>query len=158
MLTVRPVTEDDLPALAELFAEMDRFYGATDVEPAEERQRQIRAMVFRNQPAAYVLVAYDDTQLVGFAAYSFLWPAVGLTASLFLKELYVAEAVRGNGVGKALMQALFQVAADTGCSRVEWMTEQNNTAAQRFYEQLGVKANTEKVFYRVQGEPIQQVA
>ena len=47
------------------------------------------------------------------------------------------------------MHHLFQVATDSGCSRVEWMTEQTNTAAQGFYEQLGAKVNADKVFYRV---------
>jgi hypothetical protein len=40
------------------------------------------------------MLAWDGDDLAGFAAYSFLWPAVGLTRSLFLKELYVAEAAR----------------------------------------------------------------
>jgi hypothetical protein len=95
VLSVRTAVEDDVPALAELFAEMDQFYGATEIEPAEERERQIRAMVFGDHAAAYVLVAYADGQLVGFASYSFLWPAVGLTQSLYLKELFVGEDQRG---------------------------------------------------------------
>ena len=44
-------------------------------------------MVFGHHPAAHVFAAYAD-ELVVFATYSFLWPAIGLTRSLFLKELY----------------------------------------------------------------------
>jgi len=154
VLTVHPFVDADLSALAELFAEMDRFYGATDVAPAAAYERQLRALLIREPPVAQVLVAYNHTALVGFASYSFLWPAAGLSSSVFLKELYVLQAVRGQGVGKALMQRLFQVAADTGCSRVEWMTEQTNVEARAFYERLGVNANTEKVFYRVVGETV----
>src|SRR5262245_26913582 len=131
---------------------MDRFYGASDIAPAAEYERQLRALLMREQPVAHVLVAFAGAVLVGFASYSFLWPAAGLTSSVFLKELYVLQAVRGQGVGKALMEQLFQVAADTGCSRVEWMTEQTNIEAQAFYERLGVQANTEKVFYRAESE------
>jgi len=150
VLSVRPVAEADIPALAELFAEMDRFYGATDIEPAAEYERQLQALLMREQPVAHVLVACADEALVGFASYSFLWPAVGLTASIYLKELYVLQAVRGKGVGKALMDALFQVAANTGCSRVEWTTDASNAEARAFYERLGVEENAEKVFYRIQ--------
>ena len=86
------------------------------------------------------------------ASYSFLWPAVGLTQSLFLKELYVRDAHRGHGVGRRLMERIFEVAAETGCSRVEWMTDRPNEAAQAFYAKVGCEPNTDKVFYRIEGD------
>lgn len=152
MLAVTPVTEQDLPALADLFEEMDRFYGATEVEPIEERSAQLRSMIFRDPPAAYVLLARHNDQLAGFASYSILWPAAGLTQSLFLKELYVGQGHRRRGVGRLLMQRLFELAVETTSSRVEWMTEHSNSDAIAFYEQLGFKPNTEKAFYRAQIE------
>ena len=54
------------------------------------------------------------------AAYSFLRPAAGLTASLYLKELYVAAAYRRAGVGRLLMDELNKIAARRGLSRMEW--------------------------------------
>jgi RimJ/RimL family protein N-acetyltransferase len=48
------------------------------------------------------------------------------------------------------MQGLFEAAAKRGCSRVEWTTDQENTAAQAFYERLGVPAHRSKIFYRVE--------
>lgn len=150
MITVTPLTEADLPALIDLMEEMDRFYGVTQFEPAEVRASHVKVMIFRDPPAAHVLLARDGDRVVGLASYSFLWPAVGLTQSLFLKELYVAQVHRRQGVGRLLMQHLFDLAAETGCSRVEWMTEQSNTEAQAFYTRLGHDPNTEKVFYRVQ--------
>jgi GNAT superfamily N-acetyltransferase len=149
MLTVTAATKADIPALAELFEEMDRFYGAVEFEAPEERRAQLHAMIFRDPPAVHVLLAYDDDRLAGFASYSFLWPAVGLTQSLFLKELYVAAAYRRRGVGRRLMQGLFELAAETGASRIEWMTEHANVEAIAFYERLGFKPNAEKVFYRI---------
>ncbi|HEX9364352.1 MAG TPA: GNAT family N-acetyltransferase [Candidatus Dormibacteraeota bacterium] len=150
MLTVTPAAESDLPALVELFEEMDRFYGVTAFEPAETRQAQIQSVLFRDPPAAHMLLARDADRVVGLASYSFLWPAVGLTQSLFLKELYVAEAYRKRGIGRLLMERVFALATEKGCSRVEWMTEQANADAQAFYAKLGHEPSTEKVFYRVQ--------
>lgn len=148
MLAVTPAHETDLPQIAHLLEEMDRFYGVTEFEPADVRQSQIRSLIFRDPPAAFVLIARDDDSVVGLASYSFLWPAVGLTQSLFLKELYVAQSHRRQGVGRLLMHRVFAIAAETECSRVEWMTEQANTEAQAFYAGLSHKPNTEKVFYR----------
>ena len=85
------------------------------------------------------------------AAYSFLWPAAGLTRSLYLKELYIGEGYRRRGAGRLLMQALFEVAGQHGCSRVEWTTDSGNAGAQAFYEMLRLPRHPSKVFYRVEG-------
>jgi GNAT superfamily N-acetyltransferase len=148
---VRPAKPEDIEALAALLEQMDRFYGATNVEPLEARLRQIREALFADPPTAYAMLAWQDDELLGLATYSFLWPAAGLTRSLFLKELYVATARRHGGVGKLLMQSLFDLAAKQGCSRVEWMTDDVNADAQQFYETQGHRPNSSKVFYRVGG-------
>ncbi len=87
--------------------------------------------------------------MAGLAAYSFLWPAVGATRSLYLKELYVPGAYRRRGVGTLLMHAVFETAAALRCSRVEWTTDTGNTAAEAFYAGLGLPVYPSKVFYRV---------
>lgn len=148
MLTVVPAQPDDTHAIATLMEELDRFYGGTQFEPLDERAQQIANMLFRDQPAAHVLLAKDDDRVVGFAAYSFLWPAVGLTQSLYLKELYVSEASRRTGIGKLLMDTLIQVAEETGCSRVEWTTDKDNPLAIAFYKRHGYSVNEGKVMYR----------
>jgi GNAT superfamily N-acetyltransferase len=151
MVTISPAQVSDLTDLAELLEDMDRFYGVSKFAPLDERVAEIQALLFRDQPAGYVLLARDGGIPVGLASYSFLWPAAGLTQSLFLKELYVRESHRGHGIGRLLVRRVVEVAAQTGCSRVEWMTEQTNTDAQAFYARLGNEPNTEKVFYRVEG-------
>lgn len=138
--------------MAELLQEMDHFYGARGAEPVGERVRQINEAVFASQPAAWVLLARDGARLAGIAAYSYLWPAVGLTRSLYLKELYVADAYKRQGVGKLLMQALFEEASLRGCSRVEWTTDTDNVGAQAFYGGLGLSLPPQpsKILYRVE--------
>jgi GNAT superfamily N-acetyltransferase len=100
----------------------------------------------------------DDRKLAGFACYSFLWPAAGLTRSLYLKELYVSGTARRAGVGARLMPGLFEIAVTTGCSRVEWTTDQDNAQAQAFYRVLGVAPLTSKVFYRIADHDLRREA
>jgi GNAT superfamily N-acetyltransferase len=146
----------DVPAIAEIFAEMSIFYGtpASELDSLEVRQQQISAALFADIPAARALLAWDGSDVVGCATYSFLWPAVGLSSSLFLKELYVAATARRQGVGNALMHGLFEIAAQRRCSRVEWMTDVGNKSAQAFYAGLGVPASTSKVHYRLAGDEL----
>jgi GNAT superfamily N-acetyltransferase len=151
VITVTPAEPGHAVAIAGLLEEMDRFYGADAAEPLEVRVRQISDAIFATPPAGYALLAWDGTRLAGFAAYSFLWPAAGLTRSLYLKELYVAEAHRRGGTGRLLMRAIFDAAEKYGCSRVEWTTDTDNAVAQDFYARLGLPRHPSKVFYRVEG-------
>ena len=145
-------------ALAELAEEMVRFYDATEVALLGLRISQINESLFADPPSAYSLLAWDEGRLVGFAAYSFLWPAVGLTRSLYLKELYVAETARRKGVGRLLIQRLYDIAVKNECSRVEWTTDQGNRDAQRFYARLGIPVRESKLFYRIEGEELRRQA
>ena len=149
-ITISPAKPDDIPAMLGLLAEMDRFYGSSSADPEEVREQQIYQALFGDAPAGHAHLARDGERLVGMAAYSFLWPAVGLTRSLYLKELYVAEACQRRGVGRLLMAALYEIAADHGCSRVEWTTDADNSGAMAFYAAVGVPIEKSKIFYRAE--------
>jgi GNAT superfamily N-acetyltransferase len=138
----------DETAIAALCAELDEFYGDTPEGTASDRAALVRDALFTDPPLARALLAWDGPTLAGFASYSFLWPAAGLTTSVYLKELYVADAYRRSGTGKLLMDALYRIAAGRGCSRVEWTTDTSNPGALAFYESLGIKPLATKVFYR----------
>jgi ribosomal protein S18 acetylase RimI-like enzyme len=151
VIVVRPAELGDVKAIADLLEELDRFYGATETQPLDERVRGIEEALFGTPPTAYALLAWDDASLAGLASYSFLWPAAGVTRSLYLKELYVRQDRRRSGVGRVLMDELYAIAVARGCSRVEWTTETDNVAAQGFYEALGAERLEGKVFYRISG-------
>jgi GNAT superfamily N-acetyltransferase len=153
VIAVTAATPGDAPAIARLLAEMDDFYGAPSTDPPDQRARQVGDVLFTDPPAAHALVARDGGRLVGIAAYSFLWPAIGLTRSLYLKELYVAQDARRHGVGDALMRSVFQAAARHRCSRVEWTTDTGNIPAQDFYASKGFEILASKLFYRAENIP-----
>ena len=154
MLTVLDAEPADAVAMAELFREMDDFYGETAAEPVGTKVDQINSVLFANPPLAYALLARDETYLVGFAAYSFLWPAVRTTKSLYLKELYVSKRHRRLRVGKMLVERILKTAVDNNCSRIEWTTDKDNAEAQQFYKQLGFPSLSSKVFYRVEEDAL----
>jgi GNAT superfamily N-acetyltransferase len=158
MSVVRAVSDGDIHLLATLAEEMNSFYGASEVEPLEIRLQQIREALFGDKPAAHALLALDDEAPVGFAAYSFLWPAVGLSRSLYLKELFVTQTRRRTGVGRQLMESVFEIARQHGCRRVEWTADQDNPGAQAFYTRLGLEPLGSKLFYRLTEETIDRVS
>jgi GNAT superfamily N-acetyltransferase len=158
MISLTPAKPADVEAIATLLAELDAYYGGPLEDPTPERVRLIHDAIFGPDPAGYVLLAWDGDRLVGFASYSFLWPAAGVSRSIFLKELYVIEAQRQRGVGRLLIAELSRIAIDHGCSRLEWAADTDNPTAQRFYAQLGVPPDTTKTFHRLAGDALAQMA
>jgi hypothetical protein len=82
VIAVRPATAADVDQLLKLTEEMDRFYGATAFDDLELRRRKLLEALFGDTPAAKALLAVDQETALGFAAYSFLWPAVTTDISL----------------------------------------------------------------------------
>ena len=149
MVTLADAAPGDADKVAALLAELAGFYGGAPQGTPAERAQAVRDALFGTPPLGSALLAWDGPELAGMAAYSFLWPAVGVTASLYLKELYVAAAYRRAGVGRLLMDELGVIAARRGLSRIEWTTDAPNGEARAFYAALGAEPLTSKIFYRV---------
>lgn len=76
MITFSDAAPGDEAAIAALCAEMDEFYGSLPEGLPAERAEQVQDALFGDPPLARALVAWDGESPAGFAAYSFLWPAV----------------------------------------------------------------------------------
>jgi GNAT superfamily N-acetyltransferase len=148
VFTITAAEPKDVDDIAALLDEQDRFYGDPGGAPREVRITKVRDALFSDVPAGYALLVWDGPDLIGMANYSFLWPAADAARSMYLKELFVAEPHRRQGIGKQLMDALLDVATKHGCTRLEWTTDEENEDAQRFYEELGY-SRSPKIFYRV---------
>ena len=158
-MKIRNAVPGDTNDLVRLLNEVDAFYGDDVEESKEERSSAVARVLFGEPPMAQALVAEADSgSLVGFASYSFLWPAAGSTASLYLKELFVSENHRARGLGRRMFAELCRVAVDLGMSRVELTTDTSNHHAQQFYSRLGLTVNDRKVFYRVQADQLRGFA
>jgi ribosomal protein S18 acetylase RimI-like enzyme len=152
VITLRHADISDLSVVADLLYDVERFYGTVDFPPRQQWEQQIESLLFTDAPAARVLLAIRNGEPQGFASYSFLWPAAGVSKSLYLKELYVRESQRRRGIGAHLMSRLCAIAVESGSSRLEWTTDTDNSEAQKFYGKLGVSRASAKVMYRAEGD------
>lgn len=147
-MRIEQATEQDVDIISVILGEIEAYYGG---KPTPGDREQIKSALFGDRPAATVVLARDGDEVAGLASYSFLWPAAGADTSLYLKELYVRESARRQGVAGALMAAVKAAAAKAGCSRVEWTADADNPAALAFYQALGAEPREGKIFYRVEG-------
>lgn len=152
-LAIRPLAAADHPALAALMAEMQAHYRV----PCPPVQAILDGLA-KLPPGVEIVIAERAGALLGFASACAIYPGPGLASGFFLKEIYVSRTARGNGVGRALMRALAQLALDCGHKRLDWTADAGNPELIRFYESLGASAQTEKVFFRLTGEALARTA
>jgi ribosomal protein S18 acetylase RimI-like enzyme len=152
MLEIRPFTQDDIPQLVLLFQEMQRHYGVP-VPPADEIGASLEVL----PTGAEILVA-EAAVIMGFLAFSPVFPGPGLRPGLFMKELFVSERARGRGVGKTLLRELARIALERGCARIDWTADAGNERLMRFYTELGGQAQEKRVFFRLSADALVEVA
>ncbi len=59
---------------------------------------------------------------------------------MYLQDLFVDPAMRGQGLGRALIEHVYAEAAARGCSRVWWLTHETNTDAMVLYDRVADKS------------------
>ena len=155
MITVREATAADIELLQPLVAEMQDHYEGPGVVSGDDVRLRLREAMSR-LPDGIVLIALE-TDPVGVATLYEMFPGRHAGTMWYLKEIYVAQAARGKGVGDMLMQASARAVIDRGGSRIEFTTGSDNEGAQRFYERLGAEV-IPKVFYRFDDEALSKLA
>jgi GNAT superfamily N-acetyltransferase len=95
---------------------------------------------------------------IGLALYYFTYSTFLGRPTLYLEDLFVLPAERGNGAGRALLRALAKIAVRRGCGRMEWAVLDWNTPSIRFYQKLGATLRREWILTRLAGAPLRRLA
>ncbi|MEO6362452.1 MAG: GNAT family N-acetyltransferase [Caldimonas sp.] len=110
--------------------------------------------LFGPKPAAEALVVEAGARLVGFALFFTNFSTFLARPGLYLEDLFVEPASRGQGIGQALLTRLAQTAVARGCGRFEWSVLDWNDDAIRFYERMGAVVMPEWRICRIAGETL----
>ena len=97
------------------------------------------ARFFDDAEPVHALVAEENGALRGFVHYIFHRNTWMVEDVCYLEDLFTAEAARGKGVGRALIEAVYAAARAAGSTRVYWMTHETNTTAQALYNNIADK-------------------
>jgi GNAT superfamily N-acetyltransferase len=98
------------------------------------------------------------TRPAGFALYFTSYSTWLGHHGIRLEDLYVTPSLRQQGIGKALLARLAQIAINEGCPRLEWDVLNWNEPAIAVYQRLGAKMQTEWRIMRLAGEPLHALA
>jgi GNAT superfamily N-acetyltransferase len=122
-LTVRFVTRHDHDRWLPLWDGYNAFYGrsgATALSP--EITKMTWARFFDAYEPVHALVAQSGGQLLGLTHYLFHRSTTAIEPVCYLQDLFTDEAARGKGVGRALINGVYQQAMLAGSPRVYWLT------------------------------------
>jgi GNAT superfamily N-acetyltransferase len=127
---VRAVTRSDLAQWRPLWDGYNAFYGRSGPTAlAEEITRTTWARFFDAAEPVHALVAEHDGRLVGLVHYLFHRSTTLLGPTCYLQDLFTDVALRGQGIGRALIAAVNQRARAARAERLYWMTHETNTSA-----------------------------
>lgn len=144
-MNIRVATEDDIPAIGQMWEKLALFHNTLDsaLPPAARGGGKVyaRRMASRlNDPLTRVFVAEHDGTLIGYA----LAVIVDVIPDMFLQQnsgfladIYVDDAFRRQGVGRALVDAVTAWLRENKISSFEWYVAEENTAGKRFWESIG---------------------
>jgi len=134
-LRVRPLAPVDETDWRRLWREYLAFY---DTELPESLFDTYFERLLGDDPRDFSgLVAVEAGRPVGLAHYVFHRHGWKIEDTCYLQDLYAEPEMRGRGVGRALVEAVYSAADAAGCPSVYWLTQAENATARRLYDRVG---------------------
>ena len=113
------------------------FYGrAGKTALARDITDRTWARFFDGYEPVYGLVAESGGAMLGLTHYLYHRSTTAIEPVCYLQDLFTAEAARGKGVGRALIEEVYAQAKLAGCARVYWQTHETNRTARTLYDKV----------------------
>ena len=130
-LTIRPLAQEDKQRWLQLWKGYLTFY---KTEFSAEKTEITWNRLLDPEFNLYGLVAEVNGQINGMTTYNFQNSTWSENGQCLLEDLFVDENLRGQGTGRALIDAVLNEAKSRGCSRVYWNTDETNETARKLYD------------------------
>ena len=132
-LTIRAIEERDKVQWLKLWAGYLEFYKSTILP--EQTELTWRRLI-NNELKMFGFVAESEEGVIGFTHCLFRPSTWTETDYCYLEDLFVDPNIRGKGVGRALMNKVFELAKDKNSKRVYWTTQEFNQTARVLYDSI----------------------
>ncbi|HFQ15974.1 MAG TPA: GNAT family N-acetyltransferase [Rhodobacteraceae bacterium] len=133
--TIRPLEAEDWTGWRELWTGYLRHY---ETEVGQDvYETTFRRLLSGADGEFRGLIALRGGRRVGLAHYLFHRHCWKLENTCYLQDLFTAPDMRGHGVGRALIRAVYAAADREAAPSVYWLTQDFNTPARRLYDRVG---------------------
>lgn len=153
---IKPATEADAPVILSFIKQLARYEKLSHEVVATEAT--IRQTLFGGRRVAEVAIGYFCEKPVGFVLFFHNYSTFLGRTGLYIEDLFVEEAYRRRGFGRALLVYVARLAQERQCGRLEWSVLDWNEPAIEFYKKLGAVAMSDWTVYRVTGDSLSRLA
>ena len=154
-LTIRHAKPEDTDLVLRFIKSLS-VYEKMEHRVIATRERLHEALFIKKY--AEVLLACENSTPVGFALFFSTFSTFQSNANLYLEDLFIDEAYRGKGYGKALLKELSKITLERGYARLDWSCLDWNQPSIDFYEKLGAKQTKEWLHFRLEGNALKTLA
>ena len=151
---LRAAEPRDVNAIVGLIGELAEFEKLSHL--LQVTPETLHPHLFGERPVVEAQVAQLDGEVVGFALFFTNFSTFLSKPGLYLEDLYVRPALRGRGIGEALLSRLAAIAVERGYGRFEWSVLDWNSNAIRFYEKMGATILPDWRICRITGDALQR--
>jgi GNAT superfamily N-acetyltransferase len=132
-IEIRPVSTADHAAWLPLWQGYLDFYQA-------EIAAEVSAITWQRflDPAEpmHAALAWQDGRAVGLVHFIYHRSCWTVGDYCYLQDLFVADGLRGDGIGRLLIEHVYAQARAAGASRVHWLTQESNSNARQLYDRI----------------------
>lgn len=155
-LHIRPALSADAPQILRFIRELAEY--EREPESALATVADILRDGFTEPVRFRCLIAEWEEQPAGFALFFYNYSTWKGHAGIYLEDLFVRPALRGKGIGKALLSNVAAIAVAESCPRLEWAVLDWNAPAIEFYRSVGAVPMSEWTTMRVTEEALSALA
>jgi GNAT superfamily N-acetyltransferase len=155
MLLIRPATVHDVALLRTMIRELAEY--EHELDRVTIREDDLVRDGFGEDPRFRALIADWEGHAAGYALF-FGYYSTWMGRGLFLEDLFVREAFRRRGIGKALLAGVAQTAVKERCYGIHWEVLDWNQAAIELYRNLGATFRDEWRPVLLAGEALRRLA
>jgi GNAT superfamily N-acetyltransferase len=153
---IRAAIKEDVPAILSYIKKLADYERLSHEVVATEAG--LRETLFGRRRTAEVALGYFKREPVGFVLFFHSYSTFLGQPGIYIEDLFVDEAFRRRGFGRALLAYVARLAKERRCGRLEWSVLDWNEPAINFYKQLGATPMNEWTVYRVTGESFRKLA
>ncbi|CAI0898429.1 N-acetyltransferase family protein [Serratia proteamaculans] len=140
-IKIRNLEPRDFTSWNQLWQGYNAFYGREgNTALPDEITQTTWSRFFDAYEPMQALVAEYKGELVGLTHFILHRSTIQIQPNCYLQDLFTTEALRGKGVARALITAVYEKAESLGLPRVYWNTHETNLTAMKLYDKLADKS------------------
>lgn len=153
---IRAATKADVPIILAFIKKLADYERLSHEVIATEKV--LNETLFGRRRTAEIAIGFYKKEPVGFVLFFHNYSTFLGQPGIYIEDLYVEEAFRRRGFGRALLTYVAQLAQERRCGRLEWSVLDWNEPAIHFYQKLGAVPMKEWTTFRLTGNDLKKLA